>query len=413
MNYVQCLLYLEKLGDEIVTMKFGLETIRTLLKKLGNPQTDYPSILIAGTNGKGSTACFLHSVFVACGIPCALYTSPHLVCVEERLVVNGQQIDSKTFAHYFTRVVEVIEELGLSHHPTYFETLTAVAFLYFSEMKVQVAVLEVGMGGRLDSTNIVNPILSVLTRVGFDHEKFLGNSLEEIAAEKSGILRGGCPALTVSQLAPVQRVLLREAEMRNPLLYILDEEAIQSGENREGRYNFHFHGVEYALQIYGYHQMENAALAVQSMEILQRFGFAFPSGCIKRGIETVQLKGRVQMLSGNPRVVFDGMHNMDAAKQLARFLRSHTPAPRSLVFAMMRDKRIGEVLKILNPCFEQIYLTSIPSARAATVEELKRIHPSGIAVDELEVAYRRAHESGDTVVVGGSFFLVGELLKKL
>lgn len=413
MNYVQCLLYLEKLGDEVVTMKFGLETIRTLLEKLGDPHIDYPSILIAGTNGKGSTACFLHSALVACGIPCALYTSPHLVCVEERLVVNGQQIDSKTFAHYFTRVVEIIEELGFSFHPTYFETLTAVAFLYFSEMKVQMAVLEVGMGGRLDSTNIVNPVLSVLTRVGFDHEKFLGNSLEEIAAEKSGILRDGCPALTVSQLAPVQQVLLREAKRRKTPLYLLDEESIQSRENREGRYNLHFHGVEYELQTYGYHQLENAALALQSMEILQGLGFIFPSTRIKKGIETVRLKGRVEMLSKNPRVVLDGMHNMDSAQQLARFLQSHTLAPRSLVFAMMRDKRIGEVLKILNPCFEHIYLTSIPFARAATVEELKLIFPSGIAVDDLEVACRMAHESGDTVVVGGSFYLVGEVLKFL
>ncbi len=413
MNHAQCLVYLEKLGDEVMTMKFGLKTIRALLEVLGNPHLKYPCILIGGTNGKGSVAQFLNSVCTACGIRNGLYTSPHLIRVEERFVVDHLPITPHTFAHYLTRVVDAIHELKNSFHPTYFETLTAVAFLYFSEQKVELATLEVGMGGRLDSTNVVDPLLAILTPVGLDHQKFLGETLEEVAYEKAGILGQSRSALMAPQRSQVRRVFLGEAARKKVELHELDSPAIQCVESEDGRYSFHFHGIEGNLPLYGQHQVQNAALAIQAVEILSKSGFSVAASCIEKGIEETCWMGRIQLFGEDPTVVLDGAHNRDAAKTLVNFLSQFTPAPRALVFAMMRDKDIAIVLESLAGCFERIYLTRVNSRRSASIEELKKFCPSGLPIGNPVVAYRKARLSGAaTVVAAGSFYLVGELLRK-
>ncbi|MDA2924910.1 bifunctional folylpolyglutamate synthase/dihydrofolate synthase [Acidobacteria bacterium AH-259-L09] len=412
MNYSECLAYLQKLGDEVLTMKFGLETMRTLLGALGNPHLKYPSLLIAGTNGKGSVARLLNSIFTACGIRNALYTSPHLIKVEERFVLDNRPIESETFAHYFARVVDTISRLKFSSHPTYFETLTALAFLYFSEQKVEIAILEVGMGGRLDSTNVVDPVLSILTSVGLDHQRFLGGTLEEIAREKAGILHEARPALMAPQRAQVRQVFLSEAAKKKVTLHELDSSSIEYLGSREGKYAFRFHGSEFKLQLYGQHQVESAALAVQAVEILRNHGFAVSATCTQKGVERTQWIGRIQVLGQDPTVVLDGAHNLDAAKKLVNFLTLHTRPPRTLVFGMMRDKDVGAVLEILRPYFDRIYLTCINSPRAATIDELKSLLPSGVCVDDPFAAYCQALSSSATTVVAGSLYLVGEILER-
>ena len=412
MNYAQCLTYLEKLGDEVMTMKFGLETIRALLEALGNPHLKYPSVLIGGTNGKGSVARFLNSVCTACEIRNGLYTSPHLMRVEERFVVDQGPIESERFAHHLTRVVDAIEGLKRSFHPTYFETLTAVAFLYFLEQKVELAILEVGMGGRLDSTHVVDPLLAILTPVGLDHQKFLGETLEEVAFEKAGILGRTKSALMAPQRSQVQRVFQSEATKNKVELQELDSPGIQFWESSDGRYSFRFHEIEGQLPLYGQHQVGNAALAIQAAEILGQSGFSVSSRCIRKGIEETFWMGRIQVFGTDPKIVLDGAHNLDAAKALVNFLAHHTRAPRALVFAMMKDKDIASVLEILGDFFEQIYITRVNSRRAASIEELKRLCPSGIAVADPSAAYRQALASPvATVVAAGSFYLVGEILK--
>lgn len=414
MNYAQCLTYLEKLGNEVMTMKFGLETIRKLLQPLGDPHLKFPSVLIAGTNGKGSVARFLNSVYTACGIRNGLYTSPHLIRLEERFVVDGLSVKPEIFAHYFTRVVDAIGQLQLSSHPTYFETLTAVAFLYFCEQKVELAILEVGMGGRLDSTNVVDPLLSILAPVGLDHQRFLGETLEAVAREKAGILREGQPALMAPQQPEVRQVFLSEAATKKIELRELDTPAIECLGSSDGRYAFRFHGLECKLPLYGKHQVANAALAVQAVEILGRSGFSVPKSCIKKGIEETCWMGRIQVFGRDPTIVLDGAHNLDAAKSLVDFLKQHTRAPRTLVFAMMQDKDIALVLERLEACFHRIYLTCVDSSRAASVDELKSLFPSGVPVKDACAAYRQAlGSSAATVVVAGSFYLVGEILKRL
>ena len=411
MNYAQCLTYLEKLGDEVMTMKFGLETIRALLEALGNPHLKYPSVLIGGTNGKGSVARFLNSVCTACKIRNGLYTSPHLMRVEERFVVDQGPIDSERFAHHLTRVVDAIEGLKRSFHPTYFETLTAVAFLYFLEQKVELAILEVGMGGRLDSTHVVDPLLAILTPVGLDHQRFLGETLEEVAFEKAGILGRAKSALMAPQRSQVQRVFQSEAAKNKVQLQELDSGAIQCSESSEGKYAFRFHEMEFQLPLYGQHQVENAALAIRAAEVLGQSGFSVSTSCMRKGIEETFWMGRIQVLGTDPKIVLDGAHNVDAAKALVNFLDHHTQAPRALLFAMMSDKDIASVLKILGASFERIYLTRVNSRRAASTEELKKLCPSGIAVEDPSAAYRQALASPvATVVAAGSFYLVGEIL---
>ena len=208
MNYRESLHYLRQLGDEVLTMKFGLSTMRSLLAALGDPHRSYPAVLIAGTNGKGSVARFLGSILRADGICCGLFTSPHLIRVEERFRVDGESIPESDFANCLTEVVRTVRTLELPCHPTHFETLTALGFLYFARKRVSIAILEIGMGGRLDSTNVADPILSILTSIGYDHQKYLGNSLGEISREKAGILRPATPAIVAPQIPEVQTRLL-------------------------------------------------------------------------------------------------------------------------------------------------------------------------------------------------------------
>ncbi len=413
MNYTQCLAYLERLGNEVETMKFGLETTRTLLGALGGPHRKYPCLLIGGTNGKGSVAHFLSSISSSCGIRSALYTSPHMVRLEERFCVGSQAIEPEVFAHYLTRTVQTIERLRFPAHPTYFETLTAAALLWFSEQEVEIAFLEVGMGGRLDSTNVVAPILSILTPIGLDHQKFLGHTIEAISGEKAGILRERRPALLAPQRPEVQQVLLEKAAAKRSRVVELKAEEIECLGSDEGRYRFRFHGFECPLRLYGKHQLVNAALAIQAAEILIEQGFPFSSDGIRKGVAETCCGGRLQKIRETPAVFLDGAHNVEAGENLVRFVREHTEEPRSLVFGMMRDKDVAQMLQILKPPFDRVYLTKANSQRAATVEQLKELLPEGIPVPYPFDAYRRAQERTATVVVTGSFYLAGEILKQL
>ena len=412
MTYAECLSYLDRLGNEVLTLKFGLDTIRTVLHALGNPHLGYRCVLIAGTNGKGSVAHFLSSILTSCGVRTATYTSPHIVQLEERIRVDGELIQPAKLAQSFSCVVEAIDRLKLPHHPTYFETLTAVAFFHFHQQQVEVAVLEVGMGGRLDSTNVVDPILSILTSVGLDHQRNLGSTLGEIAFEKAGILHAGCPALTAPQKAEVHRVFMGEADKKDVDLEQLHISALEVIGSSEGRYGFRFRGSEYRLKVHGEHQIENAALAVQASHMLRESGLSLEPACINQGVESCHPMGRIQVLGEEPVTVLDGAHNPDAVRQLRSFLELHTKPPRALVFSMMRDKDIAAVAAMLSPCFERIYLTHTVSSRVAAPVELKRFFPTGIPLDDPLTCYRQARESMAAVVVAGSFYLVGEILKK-
>ena len=414
MDYDECLAYLDRLGNEVLTMKFGLETIRRLLESLGDPHLKYPSVLIAGTNGKGSVASFLNSVSTAAGIRNGVYTSPHLLRPEERIVVDDLPVRPQVLAACLSRVVETVDPLKLPSHPTYFEILTATAFLCFVEQGVELAILEVGMGGRLDSTNVVDPVLSILTPVGLDHQTFLGATLEAVAGEKAGILHEEQLALMAPQRSEVRQVLVSEAASKKVELTELDASTIQCRGSADGKYTFGFHGAEYTLSMCGRHQVENAALAIQAFELLEGRGFPVSRSSLKEGIEEAYCAGRIQILSRDPTIVLDGAHNVDALSNLVKFLREHTQEPRTLVLSIMKDKDMTPVAELLEACFQDIYLTAVDSPRAASVEALQNLFPSGIPAADPLSAYQQALDSGvETVVVAGSFYLVGEILKSM
>ncbi len=411
MNYLECTGYLDRLGNEVLTMKFGLETIRKLLDALGNPQSNYPSVLVAGTNGKGSVARFISSICSESGLKTGLFTSPHLVSVTERLTVNGEPISRDNFARQLTSVVERIGKLKLASHPTFFETITATALNFFSEQRVDIAVLEVGLGGRLDSTNAVEPILSILTEISYDHQQYLGNTLELIATEKAGILRAFRPALSLPQAAEVRRTLRTRALEIGSLLEELDPLQIKETGCVEGRYRFVYHGCEYQLGTWGQHQILNAALAVRTAEELQEFGFTIHPEAICHGIQRARVPGVLEKVSNDPQIFLDGGHNPRAVSNLVRFLEKHTFEPRKLVFAIMKDKMVKEVLTIAVKPFQEVFLTQVPSPRTATIKELQRICPRAEAISRPDEAYRKALSGAATTVVAGSFHLVGEILK--
>ncbi len=414
MDYRESLHYLQRLGDEVLTMKFGLSTMRSLLEELGDPHRRYPTVLIAGTNGKGSVARFLGSILHAEGIRCGLYTSPHLVRLEERFRVDGESIQESDFARCLSQVVRAVKTLALPCHPTHFETLTGLAFLYFAQKSVRIAIMEIGMGGRLDSTNVADPILSILTSIGYDHQQYLGSSLAEISREKAGILRPRTPAVLAPQILEVHSLLLSAAMSVGTPLHCVDRKDLSLCGSDEGRYKFRFRNQRFQLQVLGRHQVENAATAVLAGEILRNHGYELSQESLFEGLARTRHPGILQKVGEAPLFILDGAHNLDAAKRLADFLQEHTEAPRCLLFGMMQDKDYEGVLSILAPHFERVYLTELRSARTARVADLKRIVPKARTAREPDLTYQLAREWGArTVVVTGSLYLVGDILSTL
>ena len=413
MNYPEVLSYLGKLGNEIETMKFGLDTTRSILQKLGNPQKAYPSVIIAGTNGKGSVASFIHQALTASGINSGLFTSPHLERIEERIRIKNSYVSRKEFADGFSRVLEAADSLDLDIHPTFFELITCTAFSCLARMGVEAAILEVGMGGRLDSTNVVEPVLSIVTSISLDHQRYLGSTLGLIAGEKAGIFRRGVPALSAAQPEEVIAVLVNKAaETGADLEFVTSENYRITGCNA-GNYNFSFHGEEYQLGTAGAHQAGNAALALRGLENISEMGLPLNRQAFKTGILEMRRPGVLEIIRGNPDIILDGGHNPEAVEKLGLFLQEHAGSPLTLVFGMMKDKDIKEAAGLLRPLFEQVFLVPVNSSRACKTDELKLYFPEGIVTDGAGEALEKARRIGNTVVVAGSFYLVGEVKRIL
>jgi dihydrofolate synthase/folylpolyglutamate synthase len=336
--------------------------------------------------------------------------SPHVVRIEERVQVDHQVIGAEQLADCCSRVAAAAGRLPGALRPTYFETLTAAAFLYFAEQQIDFAVLEVGMGGRLDSTNVVTPELSIVTPVGLDHQAYLGETVEKIALEKAGVIRPGKPLLLAPQRPEADRVLVSQARRLGAPVMRLEESQVELQTTFDGVYPFEFQGRCFRPRLPGRSQALNAALAIQASEALRSAGLPVTSAAQERGVADAWLIGRLQKLSESPCVLVDGAHNRDAVRNLREYLERHTSPPRALVFGMMKDKEIREALEILTPAFRRVFLSPIRSNRAASVEELREILPTGTPVagpwEGLELG-RRDHA---TVVAAGSFYLVGEIL---
>jgi dihydrofolate synthase/folylpolyglutamate synthase len=427
MNYGQCRAYLEELADSGV--KFGLENVRTVLKAFGNPHLAYPAVLVAGTNGKGSVCAMLTKILTEHGCRTGLYTSPHLVNVEERIRVGNTLINRRDLCRLLSRLRASFQDLmaagRLAAPLTYFETLTILAFLYFRERKVDIAVLEVGMGGRLDATNVVTPVVSIITTVARDHEEFLGRTLAAIAFEKAGIIKSGVPVVCGVDQGTARSVIERRArELGAPLRGVLDSGgALRAERRREGfRFRFRLDGRYFLFSpgLKGEHQGRNAALAIAAAVELGRRWRPLRKDLIVRGIREAGWEGRLEPVAFHPRVVMDGAHNEAGADAVAAYTRDFLPRPRTLVFAIMKDKDIRRVSAVLFPLADTVILTALPLRRAATPELIfsqAPRRPKNVFLEpDPKKAFQKALEMTPpqgSVLVTGSLFLVGEIKRLL
>ena len=404
--------------------KFSLDEIGVLLDALGEPQSRIRSVLIAGTNGKGSTASTLTSILTAAGIRAGLYTSPHLSRVNERIRIGDAEIADEDFARLYSRVRDSAHKLLLEHKlpqlPSFFEILTAIALLYFDEEKVELAVLEVGMGGRLDATNIVEPLISVITDISLDHTEWLGETITAITREKAGILRRGGTLITLPQHPEANQVLgevAAELGVRgvNAAAYM---PAVWTGAN--GRYPVEALGatVEVDSPLAGVHQQRNIALAIATaVELASAHGLPITPAAIADGIRQTRWPGRLERIAaGGVEWILDVAHNPAGAWALRSGLSGilRDSPPRLLIFSCLRDKPVNEMAQILFPLFDQVIFAPIHSARAAGMPELEAAARAtgtpSVSADSVRDALRWAKEQAvnGQVVVSGSVYLVGE-----
>jgi dihydrofolate synthase / folylpolyglutamate synthase len=439
MNYDQAVAYLLTLGRELASpqqaraAKFDLENIRALTARLGHPERAFPSVHIAGTNGKGSTAAMLAAIVEAAGLRAGLYTSPHLLRINERIRLGGEPIADAEFAASFTRVHALIEELlasgGLAAHPTYFECVTAMAFEFFARRHADLAVIEVGMGGRLDSTNVVVPEVAVITRIDFDHENFLGRSIEQIAGEKAGIIKPGAWVVSAAERPAAEAVIRRCAVERNARLVDVDsvwEVAVLA--TRDGCYRFlaspraadaarFSAGIEIALPLPGRFQVRNALTAMTAARLLAERGFPIDDAAIARGLAAVRWPGRLERLADRPAVYLDGTHNPSGARELVAFWQEHLAGRRiHLIYGAMRDKAVDEIAGLLFPHAATVLLTESRQPRALSAQALasltQHLAPSLEVIPDPAAALECALELAapdDAVFVTGSLYLVGDV----
>jgi len=434
MKYEASVRYLLSLGRELAAptqaaaAKFDLENITVLAERLGRPDRAYPTAHIAGTNGKGSTAAFLESILRHAGFRTGLNTSPHLEKINERIRINGAEISDQAFTETLTCIHVLIEELlaagKLRAHPTYFECVTAMAFEYFARERVDFAVFEVGLGGRLDATNILVPVVTIITRIDFDHENFLGHSLREIATEKAGILKPGVPLVLAGQQPEAREVILARAkELGCPAIepaqiFRIDRESMQDGSVRARVIETGSETIfEIAPSLPGRFQLQNALNAAAAARLLQNRGFQIPDDAVTGGIANTIWPGRLEKLHSSPDVYLDGAHNPGAARELAHFLEQNFGGSKVwLIYAALRDKAVDEVAGLLFPHAAEIIFTSPRTSRAVSATQLAEIaghHAVRFSViPDAERAFEHALAEAapeDSIFVTGSLHLVGQL----
>jgi len=432
------------LGHELANTPsehFNLAYMRAILREMGDPQRRFPSVLIARTNGKGSTAATLASILQAAGHRTGLYTSPHLLRVNERISVNGEEIGEERFGEIHQRVESVARRLvqagELPWHPSFFEVLTAMAFEYFAAAGVEIAVLEVGMGGRLDATNVVEPLVSVITDIALDHQKFLGDTIAQIAREKAGIIRPGGVVITLPQHPEANDVIgnaiaERGAHAVSAVPYVppvapgtKDVPGIAPNGVRTS-YPLRVMGEEIVVDspLVGRHQLRNVALAIATAEQLNRMGFRVTTRDIERGIRETRWPGRFQRIAAtanSPEIILDVAHNPAGAWALRSALSEYAgERPLVLVFGVMRDKAVGEIADILFPLAQHVIATHADNPRSASPEEIQaaavRTGVEVIIEPTVTAALARARglaPADGIVVITGSIYVVGEALKEI
>lgn len=410
---------------------FKLDRMRALLEKLGNPQDEIKTVHVAGTVGKGSTVAMISAMLQECGYAVGEFTSPHLVELRERIRIAGEVVSRNDFTAMMQTIAEAAEALELE--PTYFEVLTAVAFKYFADQAVDVALIEVGLGGRLDSTNVITPEVSVITRVAMDHERILGSTIEEIALEKAGIMKPDVTTLIFDQGPELEEVFRGAAEKVGANLRIVNKDIEFSNRfcstselgphTRVCLYTDHSRLEHLPVPLSGTHQATNCGLALAVVDILKNSGFECPEDRVTIGLEKTRLEGRMQLVWDQPRILVDGAHNPEALGALMKCVGAHVPYDSMVcVFGCCQDKDIGAMLDMMNFGADKVIFTKAASnPRAADPADLQKAfmersgkmsQVAGSLPEALELACRAVGRE-DLLCVTGSFYLVGETMKHL
>ncbi|HEY2588252.1 MAG TPA: folylpolyglutamate synthase/dihydrofolate synthase family protein [Tepidisphaeraceae bacterium] len=434
-SYAKALRYLASLNDferlRIVrynSQNFDLDRMRALLKKLGNPHDAFKSVHIAGTKGKGSTCAMIASMLQACGYKVGLYTSPHLTDVRERIQINGAMIGQSDFA----RLVKLAEPIvdRMKPRATYFDVLTAIAFKYFAEEEVDIAVIETGLGGRLDSTNVIKPEVTAITSISKDHMAQLGHTIAKIAEEKAGIFKAGIPAISVQQDAEADVVLKRVAEKNGTSLevtgqsiefsYRFESSRMQGPHNRVCLTTANSKFEHLAVPLLGEHQAINCGLALSVIDRLKTRGFSISDAKAMEGLARTTIPGRMEMLCQMPRVVVDGAHNAASLDAMLRAIGQHIPYDSMvIIFGCCADKDVPGMLERIAAGADKVIFTRVNNIRTADPNELaaryveqygKMAQVAATLEDALAIA-NRAVTKEDLITITGSFYLVGEAKK--
>ena len=401
-------------------IKLGLDTMRSILQGLANPQTAFKTIHVAGTNGKGSVAAMLAAVLRRKGVRTGLYTSPHLVRFNERIVIDGRPISDDEVLKAYRRVRSAAHT---DREPTFFECTTAMALAEFARRKVQWAIVETGMGGRLDATNIVTPALAVITNISLEHKEYLGNTIGAIAYEKAGIIKPKIPVVTgIRQPSAIARVEAAAAENRAPLFRLGKDFRVR----RHPTGTFTYYGLHHTWRqmktnLIGRHQAENAALALAACEVLEERGLPLTAEQIRTGVLHTSWPGRLEVVSTKPYVLLDGAHNLSAARNLARYLRSDLSDRKiTLIIGILDDKPYRAMLQSLVPVSEKVIVTRPKIGRGLPVETLlpvvKEMNPQVTSIPDVGRALLQTvaqADPDDAVVVAGSLYVVGEAKEAL
>ncbi|MCA0969917.1 bifunctional folylpolyglutamate synthase/dihydrofolate synthase [Halobacillus litoralis] len=422
-NYQEALKWIH--SREKFKIKPGLDRMTWMMEHFDHPQRTFKAVHIAGTNGKGSTLSFLRELLQAQGLRVGTFTSPYIVRFNERISIDGEPIPDEDLAALVEKIKPVAEKLSETPlgAPTEFEVITAMSMLYFKEQPVDIVIYETGLGGRYDSTNVLSPILTIITNIGKDHMNILGSTFAEIAREKAGIIKKGIPVITGGKQEESIRVIREKAQMEEADFYLLGDHfhGVHKESSSKGEafvfYNASFSSGTYVSPMMGAHQVDNASLAIQAMELLNQGGFSFRRDLYDQAISATHWPARFEKVNEKPLVVIDGAHNEEGTQALVETVKQHFANRKvTLLYSALEDKPVERMLEMLGGVVDEAYMTSFDFPRALSAEALKRLSPipETKAVDAYETALETAlsHVEADGVLlVTGSLYFISEIRK--
>lgn len=433
MDYMQAMEYIEDAAK--FSMKLGLSRTEKILEFLGEPHKKLKCIHIAGTNGKGSTTAMISNILIEMGYKVGMYTSPYIEEFEERIQINNKNIPKEELARAITKVyiaVDKVLKLGYDN-PTQFEIITCAGLLYFYEQDVDFAVIEVGLGGRLDSTNVINPILSIITSISYDHMNILGDTLSQIAFEKAGIIKENVPVILYPQSEEAERVIEKVCyEKKSKLIRVPSdcakfkecEDILISGRAKKVQniiVNTDLWTYNIKLALLGKHQLLNCATVLYAVEELKKLGVKINRDAVIEALSKVEWIGRFETLNIKPLVVIDGAHNIDGIKKLKESLETYLKYNDIvLILGILADKQVEDMIKVIAPIAKKVICVTPHSERAELAEKLKKIVEKYNSNCEAIEDYKSAYEVGisycnkeDLLLISGSLYMVGDMRKAI